>query len=117
MPKTNQKIICTHCGTPLSKDHAGPCPSCGKEGRKIIAIMNEVITISESWQRLRKFYKKNPKILIAVILITVISPFLGLFLGGPVGVVIGLALGTITYFIGPRAKTPVVEKVVEITRG
>ena len=75
--------------------------------------MNEVITISESWQRLRKFYKKNPKILIAVILITVISPFLGLFLGRPVGVVIGLALGTVIYFIGPRAKTP----VVEITRG
>jgi len=39
MTKTNQKIICTHCGTPLSKDHAGPCPSCGKEGREIIAII------------------------------------------------------------------------------
>lgn len=112
MTKTNQKIICTHCGTPLSKDHAGPCPSCGKEGREIIAIINEVITISDSmrWQTRREFYEKNPKILIAVILITVISPFLGLFLGGPVGVVIGLALGTITFFISPRAITKVVEK-------
>ncbi|RLI01199.1 hypothetical protein DRO38_05440 [Candidatus Bathyarchaeota archaeon] len=105
-------MICTHCGTPLSKDHAGPCPSCGKEGREIIAIINEVITISDSmrWQTRREFYEKNPKILIAVILITVISSFLGLFLGGPVGVVIGLALGTITFFISPRAFTKVVEK-------
>jgi len=111
MTKTNQKITCAHCGTPLSKNHAGPCPSCGKEGRKIIATINEVLTISESmrWQTRREFYEKNPKTLIAVRLITVISPFLGLFLVGPVGVVIGLALGAIAYFIGPLAITKVVE--------
>jgi len=83
-----------------------------KKEEKSLLLLNEVITISDSmrWQTRREFYEKNPKILIAVILITVISSFLGLFLGGPVGVVIGLALGTITFFISPRAITKVVEK-------
>ena len=48
-----------------------------------------------------------------VIAITVVSPFLGLVLAGWVGLVVGLVLSGIAYFIGPLALT----KIIEIERG
>jgi hypothetical protein len=48
----------------------------------------------------------------AVIAITILSPFLGFVLVGPLGVVVGLALGGLAYYLGPKAIT----KVIEIKR-
>jgi hypothetical protein len=45
-----------------------------------------------------------------VIAITIISPFLGLIVIGPVGVVVGLALGGVSYWLGPKAATKIIEK-------
>lgn len=57
----------------------------------------------------REYYQKNPKILAVVILITLISPFIGFFLTGPLGIIIGLMIGLLTYLIGPRASTKIIE--------
>lgn len=66
-----------------------------------------------SWQKRRESLQKRPGVLAVVITIAVASPFLGLVLAGWVGVVVGLVLSGIAYFIGPLALT----KIIEIERG
>ena len=115
MTTVTQSYRCTHCHTPLSQDYTGPCPNCGNVDREISAVVNETVEIADSvrWETRREYYQKNPKVLAVVIGITVVSPFLGLVLLGWVGVVVGLLLGTIAYWIGPWAST----KIVEIHHG
>jgi hypothetical protein len=71
------------------------------------------VTDSVRWQTRREYYQKNPKVLAVVIGITVVSPFLGFVFAGWLGVVVGLVLGGIAYWIGPRAST----KIIEIHHG
>lgn len=74
-------------------------------------MVNETIAITDNvrWQTRREYYQKNPKILAVVIGVTVVCPFLGLVLVGWAGVVVGLVLGAIAYWIGPWASTTIVE--------
>jgi hypothetical protein len=69
--------------------------------------------MSIGWIKRREFYDKTPWALTTVIVITIAGPFLGLLVAGWPGVIIGLLLGAVTYFIGPYAMT----KVREIERG
>jgi hypothetical protein len=105
---------CSHCGESLPPNHNGPCPKCGEEGKAINIIVGENINVSESvsFESVREFYEQNPMAKWAVILITILSSLVGLFLNGLVGVLVGLALGVFSYFIGPKAVT----KVREIRR-
>ena len=84
-------------------------------GQEISVVVSDTIEVTDSaqWQTHREYYQKNLKVLTVVIGITVISPFLGLVLVGWVGILVGLALGGITYWIGPWAST----KIVEIRHG
>jgi hypothetical protein len=99
----------------LPKNHTGPCPKCGKVGREISVVLIDTIKVTDSvrWQTRREYYQKNPKVLAVVIGITVVSPFLGFVFAGWLGVVVGLVLGGIAYWIGPRAST----KIIEIHHG
>lgn len=112
-PKT--KVTCKWCGATLSPTHTGPCPKCGKLGKKISLILTETLGLKDSikWEKRREFFEENPKIKWLIIAITIGSPFLGLVLFGIVGVVIGLVLGGLSYLLGPYAVT----KVREIERG
>ena len=105
---------CSHCGESLPPDHKGQCPKCGEEDKAINVIVKETLSISESvtFESVREFYEKNPVAKWAVILITIVSSSVGLFLNGFVGVLVGLALGIFSYLIGPKAVT----KVREIRR-
>jgi uncharacterized membrane protein YvbJ len=106
---------CRHCGEPLSGSYTGPCPKCGKEGKAISVSITQSIAVSESigWQTTKEFYEKNHKALAIVIIITVFSPFIGLFIVGVPGVVLGFLFGVVAYFLGPKA----VIKVREIRSG
>jgi len=108
----SQKAECIHCGHVLSPQHSGPCPECGKEGKKIDIMINETLLVKDSlsWETRREYYEKHKGALGIVIAITVLSPFLGLVLAGPIGVALGLALGVLAYFLGPKAVTKVIEK-------
>ncbi len=86
---------------------------CGKEGKNISVSFEDKVSLSDSFETRREFYEKNPKTLIAVKLITIISPFIGLFLVGLLGVVAGLLLGVMAYFLSPKA----IKKVIEIRQG
>lgn len=105
------KIVCKHCNTQLKIEHIGPCPSCGKEGRQINYIVEggSKSSCSVDLETQREYYQKNRKILAVVILITLISPFIGFFLTGPLGIIIGLSIGLLAYIIGPWASTKIIE--------
>lgn len=109
------KATCKICGQDLPLEHVGRCPSCGKEGKIIKLMIHESIGTKESlvWETRKEYYLKHKGALATVIAITVISPLLGLILAGPVGVIVGLVLGGISYLLGPRALT----KVIERTKG
>jgi hypothetical protein len=99
----------------LSPEHTGTCPSCGKEGKNLSLALRDTIHLTSSltWETRKEYYQNHRRVLGAVITITVLSPFLGLVLVGPLGVVVGLALGGLAYYLGPKAIT----KVIEIRRG
>lgn len=115
MDEVTQSTTCAHCGESISPQHTGPCPSCGKEGKNISVNIKESIQVrfSLKWETRKEYYQKHKGAAGAVISITVLSPLVGLFLAGPVGVFIGLALGGVSYYLGPKAAT----KIIEITKG
>jgi hypothetical protein len=112
IPNALRKATCKNCGQDLPVEHVGCCPSCGKEGKIIKMTIHESLGIKESlnWETRKEYYLKHKGTLRTVIAIAVISPFLGLILVGPVGVIVGLVLGGISYLLGPRALTKVIEK-------
>ena len=65
-----------------------------------------------SWTRAREYWEKRPLPLLTVIVLTIGSPFLGLFLAGWVGVVVGLVISIAAFAGGIFAIT----RVREITR-
>ena len=111
----NERVTCSHCGITLTNEHSGPCPSCEKEGRNIrITPAPGVLIISSSAVTLiHEYYKKNKPIWFLSILVAVLSPFVGYFIAGPIGIVIALILGGISYLITPHA----IIKIREIRSG
>jgi len=109
------KVTCQSCGSELPLNHSGPCPKCGKIGKKIVAIVSEGIIIKESkiWVRRREFIKKNPIFIALSILIILGAPILGNFILGPIGIVLGIILGFGASILGLFA----VIKIRETHRG
>jgi hypothetical protein len=68
---------------------------------------------SPSWRHIHEHYERRKLLLPAVLAITILSPFIGLFLAGWSGVAVGIANGLATFFLGLRAVT----KVREIREG
>lgn len=112
---TERKAVCAHCGVDVPVEHSGPCPSCGKEGKLVKLTLQDSITVhsSLSWETRKEYYQKHKGALSVVVAIAILSPFLGLVLAGLCGVVVGLVLSFLSYFLGPKAIT----KVIEITKG
>ncbi len=54
---TNTKVTatCKWCDTSLSPSHTGICPKCGKEGKNIVAEINETVVLRDSlnWKHQR----------------------------------------------------------------
>jgi len=115
MCEVTQTAICAHCGKEISPQHTGLCPACGKEGKNINVSIKDSIQVHSSikWETRKEYYQKHKGVVSTVIAITVISPFIGLFLAGPAGVFGGLVLGVVAYFLGPKAAT----KIINITKG
>jgi hypothetical protein len=105
-------ITCSKCNSTLADNHTGPCPHCGATERIVNSVLSDNVGVGDSisGEKRREYYRKNKKVLFVVIAITIISPFLGLIVIGPVGVVVGLALGGVSYWLGPKAATKIIEK-------
>jgi len=60
-------------------------------------VVNEKVGLTS----IREFYKKNLKILTVVILFTIASSLIGLFISGLPGAIVGFALGAIAFGLSP----------------
>ena len=65
-----------------------------------------------SWSSVREYWEKRPLPLVFVMLLSLGSPFLGLFLAGWIGVAVGLIVSIVSFGSGLVAVT----RVREITR-
>ncbi len=93
----------------------GACPECGSTRRRVSASITENIVASDSlkYESRREFYEKNNNLHYFIIAIAIISPLIGLAVAGVWGVIVGIILSAISYFLGPKALI----KVREIERG
>ena len=107
-------VKCADCGAVLDSENTPKkCPKCGSEAQlvdllardSLLVCLHEKVTIIT----IREFYEKNRSVLWGVIGVTVVSPFLGLVVIGWVGVIAGLVLGAISFFLSPFAVTKVRE--------
>jgi endogenous inhibitor of DNA gyrase (YacG/DUF329 family) len=112
-----QKVtaLCNSCKKPLSVNHQGPCPFCGKNGKNISVVIHETFRISDTlnWEKRKEFWENNLMMKCLIWSITFISSILGWLISGLIGIIIGLILGSIVNLIGPYAAT----KVIEIESG
>ena len=110
----NRSVKCAECSTVLDPENTSrACPNCGSEARIVNLHVRDSLSVSIAEKVMlattREFYKKNRPVFLTVIGITVVSPFLGLVLFGWVGVVVGLVLGALSFFLSPLAVTKVRE--------
>ncbi len=108
---TKMSAVCKACGYPLDINHVGPCPKCGKTGKFAKVEIQGTLSFKGSLDlaRRREFYETNKRVRNIIIGITILSPFLGLLLSGIVGLLVGLAIGSLSYFLSPYAVTKVRE--------
>jgi hypothetical protein len=106
---TKMSATCKSCGSLLNINHTGPCPKCGQTGKIGKVEINEQLNITGSLdvERRREFYETNKKYRNIVIGITLVSSCLGFFLTGFIGLLAGLVLGTLSYFLSPYAVTKI----------
>lgn len=112
---TKMSATCRHCGASLAVNHTGLCPKCGKKGKDTKVVLSEAVKVitSLTWEKQREFFETNRKLRNVIIAIIIISPVLGLYFSGVLGLIIGLVLGIVSYILSPYA----VMKVREIERG
>jgi hypothetical protein len=110
-----QSTRCSACGEPLPDNFAAPCPKCADIRKTINVDVHETVHAQDSlgWQLVHEYRERHPVLFPLVLAITIGSPFLGLVLAGWLGVVVGLAIAILTFFLGLSAVT----KVREITTG
>ncbi len=108
-----QPPVCSDCGTELPSRQP-PCPTCGGSKRTFRIHLTDTLSLrgSLALESRHEFYERRPWAIGLVVTVTFVSSLLGLFLTGWPGVIAGLFLGGLAYFLGPHA----VIKVREITR-
>jgi hypothetical protein len=118
-------LECATCGIELPTGHGAPCPECGSTKRAQVAKLEPAVEIetalSAQWHKSRKetreHYQHHPVFFWITICLTFGPPFLGLIVGSWPGVLVGLLVGGVCWWAGPRAKTLVREIIEEIEHG
>ena len=100
--------VCRRCGNKIKGDRPN-CPECNGP-MDLVGYAEEKVSFTNSHKSVQEYDKKNPWVIIIVVILTVVSASLGLFIAGPIGVMVGLILGGFSYIISPLA----VEKIKEI---
>jgi hypothetical protein len=104
---------CKNCGGSVDPSRKEACPHCGQyAGKTIRATINDPIGIRDAVARTREFFEYHRGWAILLVLIVLISPFVGLVIAGGWGLVVGLLLSILSIPVGVLAVT----KVRETTR-
>jgi uncharacterized oligopeptide transporter (OPT) family protein len=74
--------------------------------------INEELGVSDSlsWERTKTYFEKQPVLFPIVVVITIGSPFIGLFLAGWPGVFFGLVISIFSFLLGLKAVTKVIDR-------
>ena len=104
--------ICSHCSTPLSDSNTGPCPKCEKMGKTMNLLLNDNLSVNDSltWEKVKTYYKSSPLWLTIYVLLNLCSPFLGLYIVGKQGVLAGLFINAVGFWLGLKAITQIIER-------
>jgi hypothetical protein len=99
------RLYCMYCGETLPNDHKGTCPNCGKEGgsAKVEGTMGFGTGHQETATSVTEYLKKNQLLFVILLVITLGAPILGFFVSGFFGLLAGLALGLLCFFLSPYA--------------
>jgi uncharacterized membrane protein len=89
----------------------GPCPVCGKDGKIVSGSFYPTIGIqaSAAFKSTHEYYEKHRKWAVFSIALTIVSSVIGIVPLGFFGVALGLILGVISFYVGPKATTKVRE--------
>jgi hypothetical protein len=113
MSKTinDRSFKCGKCGLLITKRLKKPCPNCGEVGKLIELKLADSISIEDSIKsdKIREYFERHPILLPMVVLISIGAPFLGLFISGMKGVLVGLVIAVITFGLGLLSITKVRE--------
>ena len=106
---------CLQCSAELSDSHVGPCPKCGRVGKDISFSLHNGVGVEDYlvWQSTKAYFRRHSVLLACVIFITFGAPFIGLFLAGIAGVLVGLLFSAISFLLGLKAVTRVIEREKE----
>lgn len=107
--------VCKKCRGRVERAHEGACPHCGAIAGYDIAInafedLSEGLKEGGAISKMSTYFKKNWRLLVVVIVLTIALPFLGLFLAGWPGVIVGLIGSLLTLILGFFAVTRVEER-------
>jgi hypothetical protein len=105
------KCWCKHCGVELPPSHTGPCPKCGKSGKRCeaTAMLTIGLVLSHSAQKVHKYTMNHPKFIVISIALTTISLSAGYLFGGLVGLLVGIIVAMLNLWITPYAMKTIVE--------
>jgi hypothetical protein len=107
--------FCKDCNAELPVSHSGSCPECGGLNKivKVSLIAKVVLSAAVNWEKRVEYWERNPRILTVVIVLSILSPFIGLYIIGIPGALIGLTISVLLLFLSLKAVT----KVREVTKG
>ena len=105
------KCWCQHCKKELPPSHTGPCPHCGKTGKDYKVTLRDKIGIAASLiaQKTHKYTKKHPLFIGISVVFTIISLSVGYLLGAWAGLLIGIIVAMLNWWITPHAMKTIVE--------
>ena len=101
---------CTACHAPMAAAVAGPCPICGATGTKLVYATMSVtanVTPTIDIAKIRHSFAFNKLAIVALIVITLVSPLIGFLLPGLPGLVVSYALAIVGFILGLWAITRV----------
>src|SRR6478735_649275 len=101
MENVVQETRCKFCKESLPLSHFGACPKCGETGKLHKDTIQEYAHVQEKlfWKHTHVYLEKHKLLYPAVIFITLTSPFIGLFLAGWVGVIVGLIVSVASFLL------------------
>jgi len=71
--------------------------------------LKETIHVSDSLLTTKEYYQKYPKLIVINIIVILLSSILGFFITGVIGIIIGIAIGILSFLYLPSGITKVKE--------
>lgn len=83
---------CSHCNAELEDGHTGPCPVCGKKGKKISVTVQDGIKVTNRLVVKHSWMERHWKAILLSVGLVIFTGVIGLFhwLGTGIGIIIGL---------------------------